>query len=204
MDLLDYQINTIKEVYGNYINDQKYVTKSEILNYYNYNSNFKNCIESPDLLTIVSSYHGFTDYPLTVNRNENISNKDISKIRISEEIIKSHLSYFKIINEKDIDWENAYLKYSGNYQTDELERPIEYKQLIANLNSDNKYELDAIDKNTFNSYLFTRGLPSYIANTYDIFNIIDYLFVKLNALKFLLKVVKEQHENVATYKTNPA
>ena len=188
-----YQSNVIKQIYGDKFINNKYTTTTDVEYYYQYNSKYNNCIEVPDLLTIVSSYHGFTSYPLFVDRATCLP-QDISKIRFPESIYKEHSAYFKLVNDKDIDWDNAYLRYSGDYQTCNPEQPIEYSEFVVQKGNDNNIQLITNDK-TSNEYIFSRGLCSYINNTYELMNIIDYLFIRLKTLKFLFNVVKESLQN---------
>jgi len=200
MALQDYKSNIIKQIYGNDILNNSQTTNTEIENYYKYNSNFNNCVEFPDLLSIVASYHGFTPYPLTVARTESLNEENISKIGLPITIVNSHLAYFKLMNEKDIDWENAYLRYSGNYQTCNPEKPIEYKEIIAELDENNEMQLIKNDKDTGEQFLFKRGLCSYINNSYELLNIIDYLLLRIQALWYMIGVIKDQNINISMYK----
>ena len=198
MAISNYQSNVIKQVYGNEIINQSHVSSTEVENYYKYNAHYNNSIESPDLLTNVASYHGFSPYPLTFERTELLDEEQISKIRIPQDIVDSHSAYFKILNEKDIDWENAYLKYSGDYQTCEPEKKIEYVELSTTLNGD-KIQLNSTPKEN-NEYLFKRGITSYVNSTYELLNIIDYLLARIKALYFLYDVVKNQSIVMNNYK----
>lgn len=200
MALPDYKSNIIKQIYGNEIFNNSQATNTEVENYYKYNSNFNNCIEFPDTLSIVASYHGFTPYPLTVNRTESLSDENMSKIGFPITIVNSHLAYFKLMNEKDIDWENAYLRYSGNYQTCDPEKPIEYKEIIAELDENDKMVLTKHERNTGDQFLFKRGLCSYINNSYELLNIIDYLLLRIQALWFMIGVIKDQNINISMYR----
>lgn len=199
MALSNYQSNAIKQIYGDGIINQSHVSNTEVENYYKYNSNYNNSIESPDLLSIVSSYHGFSPYPLTVSRIETIGEDMMNRIGLPQTVVDSHLAYFKLLNEKDIDWENAYLRYSGNYQTCDPENPIEYKELSTILNDD-IVELKSIDKSTGNEYLFKRGISSYINSSYELLNVIDYLLSRIKTLYFMYNVVKNQSIAMNNYK----
>lgn len=200
MALENYQSNVIKQIYGDDVINQNNVSVNEVENYYQFNAQYNDCIESPDLLTIVSSYHGFTENSLSGIRNESVPAENINKIGIPSTVVNNHLAYFKLLNDKDIDWENAYLRYSGNFQTCDPEKPIEYLEFTAQTGEDNMVHLTSTKKTTGNDYIFDRGLCSYINNTYDLMNIIDYLFIRLKALKFLFNVVKEQHTNMSIYR----
>lgn len=197
MALSNYQANAIKQIYGDKIINNKYTTVSQVENFYN-DDNYVNAIELGDQMRIYSSYHGFTKYPLTAARTEDLGADVISRIGISQSIIDSHASYFKLLNDKDIDWDNAYLRYSNKYQKSYPELPINYIELIPEL-VNGKIQLNKIEHTT-SDFLFERGITSYINNSYELMNTLDYLLRRIDALYFLFREVKKQHIAISNYK----
>lgn len=198
MALTKYQANAIKEIHGDdLISNSNSI--SEIEHYYENNSNYNNVIESPDLLTMYSSYHGLTPKPLTSKRLDTLNEDIINRIGIAQYIYDRYISYFKVLNEKDLDWENSYLKYTYN-QLD-LSTSQDYVELNTVYDeANNKVNLIATEKNTGDEFKFVRGLTPNINNTYDLLNTIDYLLNKIRFLYFMYNVIKNQYINVSNYR----
>ena len=95
---------------------------------------------------------------------------------------------YKLLSAKDIDYENAYLKYA-NEQISEFRNPISYTDVYI----DDETKLPVVSNQTTDSYIFNREITPYINNTYDLLNIVDYLFNRISCFYFLLEKIKNQH-----------
>ena len=197
-----YQYNSIKSIYGKgTLDNLSTITENIIDEYYKYNHRINsNGIQFPDKIDSINSYRGISSYTYIMNEQnnkysiveENYSNidfKEYPKVSLSK-----YNNLYKILKAKDIDWDNAYLKYLSiqkNYN-----EPIAYQVF-------NK-ENGKIDETTYfcYDYIFDRELcnNTYTINsTYELINIIDYLFTRYNALHFELNNVKGQRKDKEEY-----
>ena len=183
-----WQLNSILDLYGGKDNGQNINTAKEY--YINHNS-IKNGVVLSDKMTPVNGMHKISNaYYYYDNNDYHIndpnSNKPYSKfypILLNDENNYVENNY-KILSGKDIDFENAYLKYAN--QTHDYHSPIQYHEL-----SITNGVLHAEEK-TNEDYIFDREIIPYVNNTYDLLNIVDYLCNRVNCLNFLLDVIKEQ------------
>lgn len=202
MKLADYQINSIKKIYGNnsWI-DNNIVNNSDVINFYEKNYNFDKSVELPDKMCAQGGNHALTKYPLKQQRLASLDDSlsyQISYIAISANVIKDTLSYYKLINSKDVNWENAYLPALSHIQKLEI-GDVSYIDIqIKNIDNAETIELDNKTKKTVN-FTFGKQIKNGVSNTYELLNIIDYLLYKINAIYFMLNIVKNQYITVSEY-----
>lgn len=193
----NYQKASILQIYGDNINTNQ-LSLAE--NYYIQHSTILNGIEVADKITPINSAHSINN--IIDESTFNTINKD--NLSYTPLLVKNYHKnvdkLYKLISAKDIDYENAYLKYVSN-QISEYKNPITYLELIPIKENDKIVDFDIIEKQTY-SYLFTRGITSYMNNTYDFVNILDYLLNRYNALKFLMTTIRAQRDLVDTKKLN--
>lgn len=193
--LFKYQINSIKTIFGHdtYI-DNDDVSEADIINFYKENMNFYNSIEIPDMLKNMCSRHALTKNSLIGDRN----NETDTRISINRDIANQNKSLYKLLREKDINWENAYLP---NLEFEDFNlKKIEYNKFTVNTNTSPA----TIDKELIEDTTFANSndmVPKRIYNTYDLLKVIDYLFLRLKALNLLLNQIKEQKKEISKYKT---
>lgn len=185
-----YQKNAIKSIYGNGTLDNLLtVSDAAIKNFYEYTHRINsNGIEVTDKICTVNSYHGFSSY--TVNVNDDAE--------IYPLISYNNYKYlYKLLNAKDIDWDNAYLRYLS---VQDYDQPYNEAFSYSIINPETGKVFDT----TYfcYDYVFDKYLcnNSYTINsTYELLNIIDYLFTRYNTLKFALKNVLSQREAKSEY-----
>lgn len=188
--MTNYNYQSIKEIYGQKFKDDPNMSNNDIDNFYKYGSDISsNSIQLPDKIVSNKNLHGFTSYMKFLDN-------DISdRPKMDEYLFNNYSSYYKILKAKDIDWDNAYLKYLSIQKDYEL--PIEYQEIdpeTGKLSNEVHYNSD---------YIFSNGLSnsSYTINyTYQLLNVIDYLFAKYNSLKFDMEVLKKQIDDKENYK----
>lgn len=190
--MADYKHNSIKAIYGkNTIDNLTNISEKSIEDFYKYTHRINSKgIQIPDQIYTINSYHGFSSYTSYIsnskkeNPNPNLVNQ-YSKISYQQ-----YADRYKLIKGKDIDWDNAYLKYLSVQKG--YDQPITY--YVVNPDT---HELDP-NSYICNDYIFDRLLSnnSYTINsTYELLNIIDFLFTRYNSLWFELRNVKNQYEN---------
>ena len=104
---------------------------------------------------------------------------------------------YKPLKAKDIDWDNAYLKY--------LSVQKDYDQPIMYQNIDMETGKLETQKHYTSEYIFNKGLcnSDYKINfTYELVNVIDYLIIKYNSLKFEMNNLKKQISDKNDYNSN--
>lgn len=183
-----YQYNSIKSIYGKgTLDNLSTITETIIDEYYKYNHRINsNGIQFPDKIDSINSYHGISSYTYI---SQIIDSENYPKVSLQK-----YKNLYKILKAKDIDWDNAYLKYLSiqkNYN-----EPIAYQVF-------NK-KIGKIDETTYfcYDYIFDRELcdNTYTINsTYELINVIDYLFTRYNALRFELNNVKGQRRDKEEY-----
>lgn len=179
-----YQYNSIKSIYGKgTLDNLSTITETIIDEYYKYNHRINsNGIQFPDKIDSINSYHGISSYTYI---SQIIDSENYPKVSLQK-----YKNLYKILKAKDIDWDNAYLKYLSiqkNYN-----EPIAYQVFDK--------ENGKIDETTYfcYDYIFDRELcnNTYTINsTYELINVIDYLFTRYNALRFELNNVKGQRRD---------
>lgn len=196
-----YKANIIKAIFPDeYVNSSN-VSDDLVERYYKTDNLYLDAFQIPDMLTNINSYHGFSKNISKVGEDtlHYYTSNNINKISyISPTIDPSDIdideinnSYHKIIMGKDLDWENAYLRYvPSSFNTQE--NPITYWDIDPNTGLE-------VNKGVCTSYLYYSNIPTYINHTYDLYAIVDYLLTKVKALKFALSYIKSQHENMKTY-----
>ena len=187
-----YQLNSILDIYGGNENNQ---TIESVAQYYINHNSIPNGVELSDRIVPVGGIHAISNTYYYVENNDYDGKGENQKYRKFYPLLSSYNTNYiennyKLISAKDIDFENAYLKYAQpSYDYDE---PITYHHLSI----DNQGNLQVEECNTGDAYSFNRGISQYINNTYDLLNIVDYLLNRVNCLNFLIEIVKEQ-KNVA-------
>ena len=179
----NYKYNIIESIY---LSDYSNMSNKDIDNYYKFNEDiFVDGIEVPDTVTSNYNHHAFSTYIST-----NI-NSVTDKPKIDESKYNKYKDYYKLIKAKDLYWDNAYLPNLYN-QLDDYDKPFSYTRINKTTGQMNDYSEENSD------YIFNRGLYENnnmkINNTYELLNIIDYLFTRYNMLKFELNILKEQKE----------
>ena len=183
-----WQLNSILDLYEGKNNNQ---TVNTAKNYYINHNSIKNGVILSDKMTPVNGMHKISNAYYYYDNNDYLiddpySNKPYSKfypilLNDPDNYVENN---YKILSGKDIDFENAYLKYAN--QTHDYHAPLEYYELSIN---DGKIQHKEIINE---DYIFDREITPYINNTYDLLNIVDYLCNRINCLNFLLDVIKEQ------------
>jgi len=185
-------INTAKEYYINHNTIQDGIELSTKISpangmhkisnaYYYYPGNdfrMKNTISLENYIPYSKYYPLLISYDLSNDPSFLSYTYDLSYCHYNPE------NYYKLISAKDIDFENAYLKYAA--QTPDYHAPLKYHEYM--MVDDEPQWIEQ----TNDTYIFNREITPYINNTYDLLNIVDYLCNRVNCLNFLLKVVKEQ------------
>jgi len=182
-----YQLNSILDIYDGYKNNQ---TTNSALQYYIDHNSIPNGIILSDKVRPVHGMHQISYTHYYSDDNQYDYALDFYPLLLSAHIPTYVINNYKLISAKDIDFENAYLKYAQpSYDYDE---PISYYDLTI----DNNGKLNTTECTTGTTYSFNRAITPYINNTYDLLNIVDYLLNRVNCLNFLLEIIKEQ-KNVA-------
>lgn len=200
-EINDYQANSIKTIYGHdtYI-ERDNVTNNEILDFYQKNMNYNKTVEIPDKINSMCHSHKLTDFPLTKPRTTDLESDkhyEISYIAIDPDIIRENKKCYKLLSEKELNWEYAYLP-NLLFKDVNLNR-IEYN--VFEINTDNNNVTISVNP-TEKLYDFDNKLPNNIYNTYDLMKVIDYLLLRIKVLYFLLGVVKDQKSKMNTYQTS--
>jgi len=188
-----YQLNSILDIYGGRENNQ---TVNSAAQYYINHNSILNGVELSDKIIPINGIHKISNSYYYVEDNDYDSNMGSNNLFnkfypiLSTYDTNYNENNYKLMSAKDIDFENAYLKYAQpSYDYDE---PISYYQLSIDENSN----LEIEECTTGYTYSFGRGVTSYINHTYDLLNTIDYLLNRVNCLNFLISVIKEQ-KNIA-------
>lgn len=194
--------NIIKAIFpGEFINNTS-LNNDIVEKSYKTDNIYLNSFQVPDQLANINGCHGLSNHirnimdPVTKQISNSDNDYTTPLIKVTEIDSKSlediNISYHKLIMGKDIDWENAYLRYAPiSYEN--VNQPITYFDIDPD--TGNK-----INEGINNSYLYYSNIPTYINNTYDLFTIIDYLLQKLQALQFIFEKVKSQRSNMEIYK----
>lgn len=186
--MTDDQKHSICDIYGN----QRYIDNAE--NFYQNHNIILGGIEIGDKLCTVNNIHNIQCSYVDYESDENFKRtheypKDLENTPLMSipETLYINNNY-KLISAKDIDYENAYLKYASN-QISEYREGITY----TDMNIDEETNELVINTYTTYSYIFNREITPYINNTYDLINIVDYLFNRVNCFYFLLGYIKKQN-----------
>ena len=179
----NYQLNSILDIYEAGSNQ----TTDTALNYYINHNVIPDGVILSDKVIPVNGMHSIKN-ALLYDKNTSIENLEYSPLYSYSyyNLKPNSYNFYKLISAKDIDYENAYLKYahlSNNYN-----EPIDYYELSA---KEQTNTINEIEK-TNSSYIFDREITSHINNSYDLLNIVDYLLLKFKGLNFLMEVIKNQ------------
>jgi len=187
----DYQLNSILDIYQA-VNQ----TKQTALDYYINHNIIKNGIVLSDKISPINGMHSIKNtyqYDIENNYDEAFSFYPLltySYFNTSSE----GKNFYKLISAKDIDYENAYLKYAT--QIHDYHEPIKYYDLELSYDM-SYYTGNEISEST---YIFDREVSPYINNTYDLLNVVDYLCNRINALNFLMDKIKKEKVVINTVK----
>jgi len=184
-----YQLNSILDIYGE--NNNQTIENAE--QYYIYHNSIPNGIILSDKVKPVNGMHAISNTYYYVPENDydgkKINGDDIYPFYpILSTYNTSYLTdhNYKLISAKDIDFENAYLKYAvPSYDYD---APITYYDLSMNEDG----EIVETLCNTGTTYSFGRGISSHINYSYDLLNVVDYLLNRINCLNFLIEIIHDQ------------
>ena len=179
-----WKINAIKNIYGDALMKNSNVPESDIEKYYVNSLIYKNVVELPVAVVGKDGSHAITN-PTT----EASSVQDTAKV--SQEYNRNILSYYKVIQSKDIDWGNAYLQYASSQS--KMEGGFEYQKI----NSETGKPFDNTELCT--SYAISDNLTNTISTSYDMINTINYVMNKLQATWFMVNVVKDQREQLSIF-----
>lgn len=188
----NWQGEAIKQIYGNSIINKQGITINEIERFYIQSEVYQNAIETPDMIVPYQNNHAIQK-PTNEASDINLNTSQVSYQLMNALSLNS---YYKIIDSRDILWNNAYLRYAAK-QSD----------------CSNKIEYQRIDETTgrpFNNsyyetgYIYKDKIPSYINSSYNFLHVLDYIMNRCKMVDFMINVVKEQRTNINKYKTlNP-
>ena len=183
-----YQLNSILAIYDGYKNNQTTETAAQ---YYITHNSIPNGVVLSDKMVPVNGLHTISyayyyvednDYDTTDNMSKPYSHYYPLLLSYENQYVENN---YKLISAKDIDFENAHLKYANQKQ--KYNEPFEYHEVTINSNN----VIEAIPK-TCSTYIFGREISPYVNNSYDLLNIIDYLFNRFNCLSYVLNIIKGQ------------
>lgn len=179
----NYQLNSILDIYEGNSNQNT----NTALDYYINHNVIPNGIVFSDKISPVGGMHAITN-TYYYEKNNEFANSEFTPLLAYSyfKLDSNSRNFYKLISAKDIDFENAYLKYAT--QIHGYKEPIEYYELnyVEGNNSITKEEKSE------SSYIFNREITSHINNSYDLLNVVDYLLNRVNALNFLMRMIKEQ------------
>lgn len=183
-NISSYNIEAIKSIYKDDTPDNSnndYIEE----NYLN-NHIYFNAFQVPDKIVGLNGVHTFS---------RNRSNGEIgSHSSINSSIMNKHMpyAYNQILLSKDIDWDNAYLRYMDTSSI-KSNQPFTYHLL----NDEGKTIQENV-KEEYEQWTEDEGekqFPSqYIKSTNDLMNVLDYLFDRYNRLHTLMNIVTTQNE----------
>lgn len=186
-----YQKACINDIYGT--GNDNFINNADV--FYKTHNVIKNGIELSSNISPINNVHGisytYINYTSSFdNVNKPYQYKENFKfyplMSIPETLYINN--NYKLLSAKDIDYENAYLKYAA-YQISDYKLPVSY----TDVHIDQETNLPVINSYTTDEYIFNREISPYINNTYDLLNIVDYLLNRVNCFYFLLDKIKNQH-----------
>lgn len=202
-----WQANAIKQIYGNSSLNNTF-SISDVENYYLKSNIYKNATEIPDIVVPLGYQYVYTDdnddeqigYAFShAIKNPVSTNPNIVVSSVSDDYYKGMSSYYKLLDSKDIDWDNAYLRYSHQLtdSVDNLEcsKPISYEKI--DITTGKPYH----NTYTNSAYIYIHKIPSYINSTYEFCQVLDYINNRLKAVRFMVEIVKEQKATIEQYKS---
>jgi len=208
-DTIDkYKANAIKAIYWEDPDDNTNISTNEIYDYYVNDILSENAIEVPDRITNQENVHQLSKNHAHDDDYSSLVGDVITSLVSTKEEHDKHSSYYKILDSRDIDWDNALLKYSEEYNENSNELnggkkprlvdPIQYKKLtIDEINSK-----IVIENDTTSDYVLDHGIYKRINSTHELLAIIDYLLLRVKALYFELDKVKIQHQVKNVFDSN--
>ena len=188
-----YQLNSILDIYEGRKHNQ---TTASAAQYYINHNTIPDGIVFSDKASPVNGMHKISnayyyiennDYDCVDTSTNHLDQRPYSRFYplLMTDDNKYNENNYKLLSAKDIDFENAYLKYANI--THKYNDPIEYHEL--SINSDGGIEANL--KKTYD-FIFGREITPYINNSYDLLNIVDFLLNRINCLNFLMDVIKTQ------------
>lgn len=181
-----YKLNSILDIYNGTNNNQSLETAA---NYYIHHNTIPDGVILADKVVPVNNMHKISGaYYYYENNLYNTTSYEFIPLLINQETSVAYHNNYKLISSKDIDYENAYLKYAN--QTHDYNKPIEYYELVSQETNSGMKTVPVLRTNS--TYTFDRQITPYINNSYDLLNTVDYLCNRIKALYFLIGVIKEQ------------
>lgn len=179
-----WKINAIKNIYGTELMKNSNVPESDIEKYYVNSLIYKNAIEVPIAVVGKDGKHAIKN-PTTEASNV----QDTAKV--SQVYNRDILSYYKVVQSKDIDWGNAYLQYATGQS--KMEGGFNYQKI--NSATGKPYEIEYF----CNSYSIPDNVKNTVSTSYDMINALNYVMNKLKATWFMVNVVKDQREQLSIF-----
>lgn len=185
-----WQLNSILDIYNGKENNQNIGSAEK---YYLEHNSIPNGVILSDKITPINGIHKISnayyyfeenDYLVKPEENNRLPYSKFYPILITYDT--NHIeNNYKLLSAKDIDYENAYLKYAK--QKHNYHDPIEFYELSLDQNGQlsPNHQIDY-------TYVFDREITPYINNSYDLLNVVDYLFNRINCLSYLLNIIKDQ------------
>lgn len=179
-----WRIHAIKKIYGDDLMKNSNISESEIEKYYVNSLMYKDSIEMPNTVVGKDGKHGIKN-PTTEASNI----QDTAKV--SQEYNKSIMSYYKVMQSKDINWGNAYLQYANNQS--KMEGGFTYQRIDQTTGK--PFDVLYICY----SYSVSDNLIDRISTSYDMINSLNYVMNKIKATWFMVNVVKDQREKLSIF-----
>ncbi len=188
--LENWQSEAIKQIYGNSIINKQGITSSEVEKFYIQSEIYQNAVQIPDKLIPYYNNHA-----IQKPTNE-ASDVNLNTAQVTYQLMNALnlTSYYKIIDGRDIIWNNAYLRYTAK-QSD-CSNNIEYQRINEETGRpfpNSYYE---------SGYIYKDKIPAYINSSYNLFHTLDYIMNKCKMVDFMINVVKEQRLSMNKYNTN--
>lgn len=185
----NWQGEAIKQIYGNSIINKQGITIDEVERFYIQSEVYQNAIETPDMIVPYQNNHSIQK-PTNEASDVNLNTSQVTYQLMNALNLNS---YYKIIDSRDILWNNAYLRYAAK-QSDCSNR-IEYQRIDENTGR-------PFDNWFYESgYIYKDKIPSYINSSYNFLHTLDYIMNRCKMIDFMINVVKEQRNNINKYKT---
>ena len=188
--LSSWQGAAIQQIYGNQLINYPNASIDNIERYYLNSSIYDNSIETPETLTPYNGNHSIVKPTIGVGTfNDNSS-------KVTGRFYEGNLySYYKIVNEKDITWDNAYLRYVAR-QSNSIKQPLAYNKVDPTTGKRFGQTYYAYD------FIYEDQIPTYINYSYQLVQTLDYLIDKTKMISFMVDVVKEQRNALNMYNSS--
>ena len=201
-----YKAAVIKAIFPKEYENSINLSDDIIEHYYKTDNIYLNAFQVPDQMSNINACHGLSK---NIRTNPNIPSgqigTDSSNIFVTPivdnnyngplhmDINEVNTSYHKIFMGKDIDWENAYLRYAP-IAYNILNEPIHYYEIDPNTG-----QIIEGSEGYSHDYIYNTNIPTYINNTYDLYTIIDFLLLKVKSLRYALNIVIKENAHIKEY-----